>query len=169
MRNKLTFVIVAVIILLAIILYSSTAVNSRDIDVEKEPESNLQSDTSECKGITLCYIGKVTKVVDGDTLYIDDLRIRLSLTNTPEKNQQGFSEAKNFTAELCKIGTIAKVDQDDKQPTDKYGRILGKVYCANNEVLNAELLHEGLAYILRQYCKVSEFATEDWAQQNGCT
>lgn len=169
MQNKLAFVVVAVIIILAIALYSSTAINSKDADVEKKSESNLQSNTFECKGTTLCYIGKVTKVVDGDTIYIDDLKIRLSLTNTPEKDQEGFIEAKNFTAELCKIGTIAKVDQDDRQPTDRYGRILGKVYCENNKVLNAELLREGLAHILKQYCNVSEFVMEDWAQQNGCT
>lgn len=168
MHNKLIFAILVTILLLPIVLYQSTATNSIDVDAKKKSKSNLASNAAGGKGVMLCYVGKVTKIVDGDTLEIDRAKVRLSLTNTPEKKQKGFNEAKSFTAKLCKIDTNAMVDQDDKQPIDKYGRIVGKVYCANNKVLNSELLYNGLAYIYRQYCKTSEFATEDWAQQNGC-
>src|SRR5688500_752261 len=44
--------------------------------------------------------GKVTYVVDGDTLDINDMRIRLSLVDTPERGQEGYQEAKNFVKDL---------------------------------------------------------------------
>ena len=49
--------------------------------------------------------GKVTKIVDGDTIDIDGIRIRLSLVNTPERNEQGYSNATAFTIKQCPVGT----------------------------------------------------------------
>jgi len=91
----------------------------------------------------------------------------LSLTNTPEKNEDGFSKATEFTKRLCPVGSVITIDQDDKQQYDKYGRILGKVYCGDKS-LNSELLYNGHANILTQYCSSSEFSNELWAQKYGC-
>jgi endonuclease YncB( thermonuclease family) len=38
-----------------------------------------------CAGNAACFTGPVTKIVDGDTLDVNDMRIRLALVNTPEK------------------------------------------------------------------------------------
>ena len=59
------------------------------------------------------------------------------------------------------------VDQDDLQPYDVYGRMLGKVYCEGG-VINEILLDNGHANILNQYCDTSEFSAESWAQNYGC-
>lgn len=59
------------------------------------------------------------------------------------------------------------VDQDDKQKTDAYGRIVAKVTCSGKN-LNVELLENGHAVILKQYCSKSEFAFESWAKKFGC-
>ena len=59
------------------------------------------------------------------------------------------------------------VNQDDLQPYDKYGRLLGEVFCGD-KLLNSELLYNGLANILTQYCDTSEFAGENWAKEFGC-
>lgn len=120
-----------------------------------------------CQGTALCITGKVAKIVDGDTIYLKDYKIRLSLTNTPEKGETGFKEATSFTKKLCPLGSIITVDQDDKQKKDAYGRVLGKVFCSG-KVLNSELLYNGLANILKQYCSKSEFSGEIWAQKYGC-
>ena len=122
---------------------------------------------SQCSGNALCVIAKVERVVDGDTIYVEGYKVRLSLTNTPEKTEPGFSEATAFTKRLCSVGSIVTVDQDDKQPYDVYNRLLGKVHC-NEKLLNSELLLNGHANILTQYCSTSEFSNESWAQNFGC-
>jgi micrococcal nuclease len=120
-----------------------------------------------CSGAAKCITGKVTKIIDGDTLYTESYTIRLSLTNTPEKDQLGFLESTQFTAKLCPVGSTITIDQDDLQPYDKYERLVGKVFCGD-KVLNSELLDSGYADILTEYCSTSEFSKEPWAQQSGC-
>lgn len=56
-----------------------------------------------CSGTALCLIGNVQTVVDGDTIYIDGYKIRLSLTNTPERYEEGYSESTAFTRNLCSL------------------------------------------------------------------
>lgn len=120
-----------------------------------------------CKGKTICDIELVTKIVDGDTLYTKSYKIRLSLTNTPEKGDYGFSEATQFTANLCPVGSSITIDQDDLQPYDRYGRLVGKVFCGE-KTLNSELLYNNHANILTSYCNTSEFSNESWAKEFGC-
>lgn len=129
--------------------------------------TSFASSQYKCQGTALCITGKVTKIVDGDTIYLKDYKIRLSLTNTPEKGEIGFKQATSFTKTLCPLGSTITVDQDDKQPFDKYKRVVGKVTCSG-KVLNSELLYNGLANILKQYCSKSEFSGEAWAQKYGC-
>lgn len=120
-----------------------------------------------CSGSAGCFTDYVTRIIDGDTIYTDTLKIRLSLTNTPEINQAGYSQATQFTEKLCPVGSRILVDQDDLQPVDNYGRVLAKVSCGD-KVLNSELLYNGYANILTQYCSTSEFSGESWAQKSGC-
>ncbi|MCA9828633.1 MAG: thermonuclease family protein [Nitrosopumilus sp.] len=120
-----------------------------------------------CLGNGLCILARVERIVDGDTIYVEGYKIRLSLTNTPEKNEAGFLDSTEFTKRLCPVGSVITIDQDDKQRYDKYGRLLGKVYC-NGKNLNSELLYNGHASILPQYCSSSEFSDDLWAQKYGC-
>lgn len=124
-------------------------------------------DSSKCTGTALCITDKVTRIIDGDTLYTKKYKIRLSLVNSPEKNQTGFAEAKSFTSKLCPVGSTLLFDQDDKQKIDKFGRMLGKVFCSGKN-LNTELLYNNHAKISKEYCSVSEFSGESWAKY-GCT
>ena len=124
-------------------------------------------DTQSCKGNQLCIEDIVQRVIDGDTLIIGKYTVRLSLVDTPEKDEVGFKEATAFTSKSCRIGTIAIFDQDDLQPLDRYEREVGKVTCSGIN-LNEHLLLNGHAKILNQYCIKSEFADESWAQQYGC-
>lgn len=129
--------------------------------------STLASYLKKCTGDAQCIVGRIKDIVSGDTLIVESSEVHLSLVNTVEKNLPGFENAKKFTAKLCSVGSIAIVDQDDKQPKDKYGRILGKVYC-KNKILNEEILNNGFARLFPRYCLTSEFANEEWAKAGGC-
>jgi len=133
---------------------------------EDVPEMIVES-SKNCSGSAGCFTGYITRIVDGDTIYTATLKIRLSLTNTPERNQQGYNEATAFTEKLCPVGSEILVDQDDLQKVDRFGRVLAKVYCGD-KVLNSELLFNGHANILTQYCPTSEFSGEAWAKRYGC-
>ena len=134
---------------------------------QTKPKAEQSKPDSKCIGNSLCIDGMIRKVIDGDTLLVDKYTVRLSLTNTPEMKERGFKEATVFTRNLCQPGSNALVDQDDGQPFDKYGRMVGKVTCSG-KILNAELLDNGYANILTQYCKKSEFSSESWAKKYGC-
>ena len=134
-----------------------------------QSSANVQPTTSSknCLGSAGCYTDYVTRIVDGDTIHTATLKIRLSLTNSPETYQDGFNEATEFTEKLCPVGSKILVDQDDLERVDQYGRVLAKVFCGD-KVLNSELLYNGHANILTQYCSTSEFSGETWAQNYGC-
>jgi len=126
---------------------------------EPTPSPTPQPEPSICKD---CYQGKITNIIDGDTLVIDNKVVRLALVNTPEFYQENFEKAKAFTQSICLIGSTATIDVDQKQPTDKYNRTIAVVYC-NNTNLNQELINKRLATIDQRYCNISEFKNEEWA------
>jgi micrococcal nuclease len=133
------------------------------------PQTTIRTppNTIACTGTTECIRGSISKIVDGDTLDIGGTRIRLALVNTPEAGEPGYDDAKDFTAEICPVGSTAVVDVDDGQPTDRFGRTVGKVWCGV-KVLNDELIKARMGQILTEFCNVSEFKSEDWAKGHGC-
>lgn len=87
-------------------------------------------------------IVNVTKIIDGDTLVIDNnVKVRLLCTNAPEKNKQYYDEAKNKLAGL--ENKDAKILRD-KIDADKYNRKLRYVFY-RDRFINREILEEGLA------------------------
>jgi|TARA_B100000959_G_scaffold172870_1_gene180976 micrococcal nuclease len=119
------------------------------------------------------FSGTITKITDGDTLDFrimngPNITIRLSLVDTPELEQPGYEEASNFAATVCPVGSDAVFVQDSWQKVDKYGRSLGLIYC-NDMMLNEMLLSSGHADIFKIFCDESEFGTQDWAVQYGCS
>ena len=54
------------------------------------------------------YDGQITRVIDGDTLIIDQTTVRLSLVNSPERDERGYQEAKDFALTVCPIGVNAE-------------------------------------------------------------
>lgn len=129
----------------------------------KSPASQV---AVECKGT---FQTTIERIIDGDTLVVKDCSesIRLSLVNTPEYYETGYTEANSFTANLCKVGSTTVIDQDNLQPYDKYGRMLASVSCQGKK-LNAELIYNNLGIIDTRFCSTSEFANEDWAKNYGC-
>lgn len=91
----------------------------------------------------------VLRAVDGDTLLLEDgRRVRLLGVDTPETKREGTPiqpwgpEAHAFTAGLVEGRTVRL--EFDRERHDKYDRVLAYVY-ANDQLVNEELLREGLA------------------------
>lgn len=99
------------------------------------------------------FKAEVLRVIDGDTLEAKiDLgfntyaikKIRLLSVDTPEKKQENYEEAKEFTAQRVE----GKEVYIQTYKTEAFGRYLGNVfYIDSNEeikLLNIELLMAGL-------------------------
>ena len=126
-----------------------------------------QQTDSRCGGIQGCFAGVVTRVVDGDTLDVNGVRIRLVLVDAPERDTPQGPAATAYLRRLCPVGSTALVDQDDLQRTDAYGRTLGVIWCGNTRV-NEEMIRAGHARLYRRFCRQSEFGLEPWAMELGC-
>ncbi len=113
---------------------------------------------------------RVIKIVDGDTLSIEYKgraeNIRLIGIDTPEsrinkkaqkdaaRNSEDVAaitkmgkEATRFVKTLVKPGDPVAIEFD-RQPRDKYGRLLGYVYLADGKMLNEEIVKAGYASLM---------------------
>ena len=135
---------------------------------KNEPVQSLKDfDSHRCIGEAKCVSELITEIIDGDTIYTANYKIRLALVDTPEINEPGFSKATTFTTQMCPVGSYITIDQDDLQLYDQYDRLLANVFC-NGKSLNSALLYNGHAEISTRYCSVSEFSDYPWAQRFGC-
>ena len=137
------------------------------IEIKSEPvENQIEIKSTECSGNALCISGKITQIIDGDTVKVDGKSIRFALVDAPELKYDG-GQAKQFVEQVCPVGSQVIVDQDDDQLSDKYGRMLGVIYC-NGMNLNKEILDSGIGDLYEAFCDQSEFATHSWATKHGC-
>ena len=87
------------------------------------------------QGAADCITGKVTRVSDGDTIWVMDAvklkyKVRLDRIDAPEKNQPWGKES----ASLLKSWIFGKDVRVEYAKRDRYGRILGVVYEGTNDV-----------------------------------
>jgi endonuclease YncB( thermonuclease family) len=115
---------------------------------------------------TDCHVEETavcTKVVDGDTIYLDNgEKVRFVGVNTPERGVEGYIASKNFVQKLC-LNKEVGLDIDDSKHNDKYGRTLA-VVIVDGKNLNEMLLKEGLAEVM--YIPPSEFYPFNWANDS---
>ncbi len=89
----------------------------------------------------------VTKVIDGDTFVIDTgEKVRLICINTPERNENGFEEAKQFLESLV-LNKNAALEKDMTNK-DKYGRLLRYAF-VDDIFVNREMFQKGYAKIFK--------------------
>jgi hypothetical protein len=136
-------------------------------------DDGASTSTNECQGQADCFRGTVTEIVDGDTLDINNVRVRLALVNTPERGDNGYTEAIDFVESVCGVGIKALVDEDDGQKEGSFDRLIGLVYCRDDNInnkksLNELLLEGGYGDIYGDFCNISEFTSASWAQRYGC-
>lgn len=129
--------------------------------------------SAECLGSALCFEGKVYKMVDTDTLYVESngqkYKVDLSLTKV-SRSDEDYKSGSKITRQLC-LGSEVLVDQDDGQSATSKVRdavaIKGVVYCSSQN-LNEKLLDSGFVGLDYRQCFVSEFSGQDWAARHGC-
>jgi len=116
-RGMPTGTAVAVVVVLAAVLTATVLVYSYlpRSSPSGTSSGNPPGSNPQCKGTAACFTDTVTYIVDGDTLDVGSTRIRLALVNTPEVGEPGYTEAKQFTAQTCPVGSQALVDEDDGQ------------------------------------------------------
>jgi micrococcal nuclease len=119
-------------------------------------------------------VKKVLKVVDGDTIDADidlgfsislEKRIRLSGIDTPEsrttdKQEKALGlESKEWLKKKLEGAKNIIIRTQLPDSTEKYGRILGKLYINTEETsLNEQMIDEGYAWEYQGGSKVKDFA-----------
>ncbi len=102
--------------------------------------------------------GKVVGVTDGDTITVLDemdkgnFKIRLDKIDAPEKKQAFGSKAKQFLSSLI-FGKQVTVRY---KAVDRYGRIVGVVYCDGAEI-NLVMVQNGYAWHYNYYDKTPAY------------
>lgn len=144
--------------------------DTKELDsLSSSPSAVPLTQTSGCKGAADCFTGIVTEIVDGDTIDVNNVRIRLSMVDTPERGKPGYDEATETTESVCPVGSNALVDEDDGQKEGSYDRLIGVVYCNGNTTsVNQILLEDRKAIVYEDFCNVSEFAKDKWITSFGC-
>jgi len=127
METKRILVFIIIIILLGFLAYFYPKLTGESVI-----NNNIEYQKEECF---------VNRIIDGDTIVCNNRTIRLLGINTPEKKMPYYQEAKDFLRQI-ENKTIEVLR--DKEDEDKYNRKLRYVFY-ENELLNAEILQEGLA------------------------
>ena len=177
MNKKLIgLAIIPIIGLIFIVLTPDSELNSSDEDAKEHlisiDSKSLETSTSQyslevCSGNAKCFIGTVTKIIDGHSIHVDDQYVRFALASAPYLKGPGGMDAKNLIETICPVGSQALVDEDDGQPPEGHSRIIGVVHC-NDVNLNKELLDTGFGHLSDRFCGSSEFVSSSWAQRHGC-
>ena len=94
-------------------------------------------------------IGPVTRVVDGDTIYVEldgkNVSIRYLQMNTPERDQPCYTDANEANRKLVDGKTVRLVP--DKELVDRYDRLLRFVY-VDDVLVNRVLVEQGFAEVV---------------------
>ena len=119
------------------------------------------------------YVKKVTKVVDGDTIYVDiDLgfdisfssRVRLAGIDTPEsrttdKMEKALGlESKEYLKKAIDASKTVVIKTEKMNSSEKYGRILGWLFLDGSKVsVNEQMIADGYAWGYLGDTKVKDF------------
>lgn len=109
--------------------------------------------------------GKVTRVVDGDTLiFLDEFsqqhRIRLAYIDAPETRQSFSRRSTESLEELC-LGANAKISVTG---VDRYERITGQVFCRGQDA-NLAQVERGMAHLYPEFLRAERRKQPDLVQR----
>ncbi|EBZ0633530.1 micrococcal nuclease [Salmonella enterica subsp. enterica serovar Hvittingfoss] len=95
--------------------------------------------------------GKVIRVLDGDTIEVlqenKPVRVRLANIDAPEKKQAYGHWSTNQLKGLLAAQPVTVA----YTLTDRYGRIIGRVFTANGIEVNRLMVKSGAAWVYEQY------------------
>ena len=104
-----------------------------------------------CSSFANNLVGKVIRVIDGDTIEVlqdkTPVRIRLANIDAPEKKQAfgrwSTNQLKGLVAALPVTVTYTQ--------TDRYGRIIGRVFTTNGTEASRFMVQSGAAWVYDKY------------------
>ncbi|KQM79041.1 nuclease [Pedobacter sp. Leaf216] len=108
----------------------------------------------------LVFTAKVIRILDGDTMEVlyqnQPLKIRLAHIDCPEKRgKQPFgNQAKKALSDLC-FGQMVNVQS---QKYDRYRRLIAVVINRKKQVVNQEMIKQGMAWHFKKYSSDSLYA-----------
>ena len=115
-------------------------------------------------GMEINLATSVTTVIDGDTFWITNDKVRLADINAPEQGSEpGYSIAKYALSSMVANKTVY-LDTDQKTGRDPYGRLVAVVYVKTNSThylnVNKALLLQGVA--IEDNFTNNEFEPSTW-------
>jgi len=108
------------------------------------------------KGINyshLVFTARVIRILDGDTMEVlyqgHPIKIRLAHIDCPEKrgHQPFGTKAKQALSDLC-FGQMVNIQG---QKYDRYKRLIAVVINQNKQVINQEMIKQGMAWHFKKY------------------
>jgi micrococcal nuclease len=113
--------------------------------------------------------GKVTRVIDGDTIDVllasGRIRVRLHGVDAPERDQPGGAAATSWLTEMLSNQAVLL----EPVSQDQYDRMVAVVHLRDRNI-NRELVAAGHAWAYRQYMRRSDgelCSAEEQARQKG--
>jgi endonuclease YncB( thermonuclease family) len=108
----------------------------------------------------LVFTAKVIRIMDGDTMEVlyqyHPVKIRLAHIDCPEKrySQPFGNKAKQALSSLC-FGQMVQVQG---QKYDRYKRLIAVVINYNKQVINQEMIKQGMAWHFKKYSSDTLYA-----------
>jgi len=162
-KGTIIAIIAGIIVVIVIIGYVSESPPQTTQQKTTESIPSAQTQQSNCSGEARCYVGKVTGIIDGDTIQVDGQSVRFALASTLEVNKPMGLAAKQYLLQICPIGSMVTVDEDDGQTEGSYDGIVALVHC-NGMNLNEAIIEKGFGHLAFVNCDKSEFANEAWSE-----
>lgn len=105
----------------------------------------------------LAFDGKVTRIIDGDTVEVltaekTPVRVRLADIDAPEKGQPFGEKSRQYLAALI-FGKAVSVEEKGR---DRYGRMLGLISLGSHEAVNRKMVAAGYAWAYRYRGKATD-------------
>ena len=139
-RTSRTVAFIALIVALMLLAACGEAKVTDDVFFDEDNQSVGPPTTSfSCPD---CQLVSVTSVVDGDTIDTSIGRVRFFGVDTPERGDDCFTEAMEFTRLL--VGSQVRLE-DGPRLEDSYGRRLAYIYDSSGNSINVQLIAGGFA------------------------
>ena len=114
---------------------------------------------------TLSIVGMVTRVSDGDTIWVNNgllrYKVRLNRIDAPESKQPYGKESAAHLKSLI-FGKEVRVEY---KTTDRYGRILGIVVIGEKDV-NLQMVRDGYAWHYKHFDATPSYSAAESAAQS---
>lgn len=104
--------------------------------------------------------GRVNRVVDGDSVYVDGKKLRLWGIDAPEEDEFGYDEAKKVLREIAYGKTVTCTCAD----IDRHGRSVVKCTLEDGQDVGDVMVRTGWALDYRKHTKGAYEKAEDEAR-----